>query len=285
MLVKKKPSIEQQAKNNPGSFILCGHQRSGTTMLRELCNSHPRITGTLEFSCYTNLGEALLPFLIQTYGRVLLRGGRYRLPGLLTKRGTQPVNLKNLSFLIRFLFDLCRQGPGPVDIPRLRRCYANQFPTSNMVGDKYPDYVFQLDKFCRTPDLQVVAIVRDCRDVAASVLKLVRSGSWKGKWTRPLQTAESIARRWNESAQLLARNSDQVLLFRYEDFVSDPDASIRKLSEYFQVDPCGFPSTLPHAQSIGNYRGYLTSDEINSIVRTAFEGMERFGYLSQPFHR
>lgn len=38
------------------AFIIAGHIRSGTTLLRNLCNSHPDITVTMEFGNFDGLG-------------------------------------------------------------------------------------------------------------------------------------------------------------------------------------------------------------------------------------
>ena len=48
-----RPSAE------PRLTIVCGHQRSGTTMLRQLMNTHPEVMLTMEFRNFTHLGAPL----------------------------------------------------------------------------------------------------------------------------------------------------------------------------------------------------------------------------------
>jgi len=94
-------------------------------------------------------------------------------------------------------------------------------------ADKSPRYALSMDFITRVfPDAQVVHVIRDGRDVAVSHRK--RFGYWSSvkssvKWPRYIAAARAAGSRIPEG---------QYLELRYEDLVGDGEATLRRLFDF-----------------------------------------------------
>ena len=131
-------------------LLIGGYSRSGTTMLWKLFNRHPDIRLTYEFREFYALGK---PF--REYEREILEHMRYR--GIYGNRVLGPPDTGNkllrginvlqcYVFAARYLFRLCRSRMAPIDSAAVEATLKSLFPQVRVVGDKYPNYVFMLDK-------------------------------------------------------------------------------------------------------------------------------------------
>jgi hypothetical protein len=213
-------------------LLIGGHIRSGTTLLWELCNGHPDIALVLEFGCLFAIGASYTEHrsqILKKYWSKTVHGS-----------GLSPL-WHNTSFVARYLLEMRKHRKGRIGLGDVESALRSVFPGVRIVGDKTPAYASSLDRFSTESGLTRIIIYRDCRDVASSVLKRVRT-SWKGRpWVEGVDTAEKIATRW--------------------------------------LDPAGFPEGLTHPTSIGKYKTGLTKDELETVMEVAGPTMDRLGYL------
>jgi hypothetical protein len=140
------------------------------------------------------------------------------------------------------------------------------------------------------PPISIVHIVRDVRDVTASMIEQ----GWA------LREPFVFPQAWNNSNLYLntaMANNERYILVRYEDFVADPEAHMRRLLAHLGfdfrpevLDPTrrhGRFKTLPHharlykdiaADRIGSYAARMDAALISACEAQAEHGMARFGY-------
>lgn len=263
-------------------LLIGGHARSGTTMLWRLCNGHPDIRLTYEFRAFYALGK---PF--QEYQREILEHMRYRgiyenrvlgLPDT-GNRLLRGINiLSGYGFAARYLFGLRRYRKAPIDSAAVEATLKGLFPHARVVGDKYPNYVFMLDKLTGIDGLSCLIIYRDCRDVTSSTLRRVRT-DWRNKrWATGINSAEKVATRWVRAVELMKHYAERIKMTRYEDLIQQPELELEALGNWLGVDPSGFPKELIRDASIGNYKSGLTDEELTSVMKIAGPIMTRLGY-------
>jgi hypothetical protein len=249
-----------------GVVVIGGHQRSGTTMLRGMCNRHPQITMTLEFANFRGLGR-------RYFGYRRLLKHRWR-----TIQRKVPQEWQQDAFSEAYLQELGPYRGRRIDAAVIGQVLQRLFPDAKVVGDKYPDYVFMLDDLAQDDTLKRVIIYRDCRDVTSSVLVKVRT-DWKHHgFIKKLDTPEKIARRWITAIELMETHRDRVFAIRYEDFVESPRQIAQGLGEYLGVEPSGFPTQHLRTDSVGKYRQGLSRHELDAVLAVAGPVLERLGY-------
>ena len=153
-------------------------------------------------------------------------------------------------------------------------------PGAQVVGDKYPEYIWSLDNLVANPGLSTLVIYRDCRDVTSSTLQRART-DWRRMplFVRKLDTAENVARRWVRAIDLMEANRDKVFMVRYEELVTNASEQMGRISEWLGIDPVGFDVGQITGRSIGKYKRGLTRAEIDTVMRIAGPTMSRLGYL------
>ncbi|MGL5853436.1 MAG: sulfotransferase family protein [Phycicoccus sp.] len=175
-------------------IFIVGCQRSGTTMLRLMLDSHPRISCGPE----TRFLEGFEPILTDDWKRLSQYG----------------FSEEEWVRRIRGFFEGVQ-----ADYARSRG--------KQRWADKTPRYALNLPLVLRIfPDAQIVHVIRDPRDVAVSHRK--RFGYWSCvkstvKWPRYVGTARAAAR------ELPADTYREV---RYEQLVADPGPTLRDLLDW-----------------------------------------------------
>jgi len=171
-----------------------------------------------------------------------------------------------------------------------RRCWA----------DSTPAHINHAEEILKhTPDAYFINIVRDGRDVAVSSHKL----GWVGAppciksriarlvcalhaWERALKAAENIKKAW----------PNNIITVRYEELVTYPESTIRRVSVFLGVDLSGvaqgegglsdldantiFPMRDKGVskEAIGRYKKELSSEEIASLTRVGYAALIESGY-------
>lgn len=255
-------------------LVIGGHIRSGTTLLRNLCNSHPEIAITNEFNYFSGLDKTFTE-----NKRSILE----RLWGKTASGQALHNHFRNYVFVARYLYNLRRYKDGHIiNLPAIEKALRGTFPEIRIVGDKTPSYVFLLDNFVQTNGLSNLIIFRDCRDVVSSTLQRVRT-KWRTKrWTENVDTAAKVAARWVRSIEIMERNRKQVHIVRYEDLVRRPNREVERLAKMLGVDPLGFSGYVVsniRDSSIGKFRTGLTKGEIETVVKIAGPTMAKLGYI------
>jgi hypothetical protein len=175
-------------------IFLVGCQRSGTTMLRLVLDSHSAISCGPETRFLTDLERIV--------GRDWERLARFGF--------TQEEWLRRIADFF---------GGVHADYARARG--------KSRWADKTPRYAISLDFVTRVfPEAQIVHVIRDGRDVVVSHRK--RFGYWSAvkcvvKWPRYIRAARAVG------ATLPA---DRYHELRYEDAVTEPEKTLRALFEF-----------------------------------------------------
>jgi hypothetical protein len=180
--------------------LVVGCPRSGTTWLGQLLLAHPAATGVEE-------GETSLFLCLQDLSANMARRDGQGLSGYLD---AQTVDVAVRRFCDRLIGDAVRARD----------------PHATVFIEKTPAHAYQLHRIARLyPDVRVIHIVRDGRDVARSLAELsfgapnVRFGA--ETWTRVLTAVR------RQEAGL--RHFREV---QYEQLLSDPVAGICDLYEW-----------------------------------------------------
>jgi hypothetical protein len=258
------------------TLLITGLQRSGTTLLRRLCDGHPDISVTNEFGSFFNLGQ---PYRVYSW-QLLRRWGqvqdKWAYDSAYVRQGGR--RWRNLAFTLRYLRYLAAYRTQPVTAVSAMSAMQQLFPRSRLVGDKLPQYMPLLDTFVRQPNLACIVIYRDCRDVTSSFLVKVRT-TWRTRaWVAEVDTAAKIARRWLDYIELMERHADQIHTIRYESLVQQPQPVLDNLAAWLAVDPAGFATKEVRDSSIGNYQKNLTQSELADVLAVAGPTMARLGY-------
>jgi hypothetical protein len=268
--------IEQS--NEP--IFIVGAPRSGTTLLRNMLNRHPAIAICREtdFDHYVyrrrrsfgNLGDLrnrqrLVKEYLSTRGVRRMQMELQALEAMLLKEGT--------SYEAFFL--------------SLLRCYA-QAQGKRRCGEKTPRHALITEQLCEWyPGATIIHLVRDPRDVVASLLRM--------PWAD--HNALGNARLWLRF-NLAARRSQhrpKYLLVHYEQLVTQPEQELRRICSFIGEDYSAImlvPSHDPTADRpwlqraeepvntgrLGKWREQLTADQVALIEWLVRPNMETFGY-------
>lgn len=271
---------EQETKKTPGVLLICGHPRSGTTLLVQVCNTHPLIALTHEFKCYAELNSSAEKHL----GEIKKRGRPWH-KFLLTLQIAPGASGKSVLDWLRSL-RMCYQyhrrmrsfGTQKIGASDVTRVLASVLPEAAIVGDKYPGYIFMLDRLIEIPSVQIVVIYRDCRDVVSSCMAKSRS-TWRGtKFGQRLGTPSGAATSWVNAVKLMEKHSDKIHIIRYESLILDPETELAILGKWLGVQTDGFESSMIRRNSIGRHRHGLTPKDLKVIDEIAGKQLRSFGY-------
>ncbi len=260
-------------------LMIGGHPRSGTTLLQTLCYRHPEIAMANEFGNLVFLGRDCQEYVRHIFDRWRRVQGKlsfdiaYHGPSWKMKMG-------NMGFALRHLYHFRNYCDGVATAVSVEAAFRAMFPNAKVVGDKWPHYLFRMDKFAQEDNLLRLVIYRDCRDVTSSFLIKART-TWKNTdWIGNVDSAEKIAAKWVRGIELMETHADKLVILQYEAMMHEPEKELRRVSEAIGVDPAGFPTDMIDPGSIGKYRKGLTSEELDTVMEVAGPTMERLGYLS-----
>ena len=204
----------------PFPFIVgCG--RSGSTLLRAMCDAHPALTVPPESHFIVSLaprgrGAAARPLDVAGFLDRLSASERFALWGL--DRDQVAVALESAAPLsypaaVRAIFQLWAAAQG-------KERYA----------DKTPGYVLHIPTLARLfPEAVFIHLIRDGRDVAASFLEL----GWADRIEEAALHWRLRVRRGQRAGRALPAGRYHEL--RYEDLVADPASRLRDLCSAIEV--------------------------------------------------
>jgi hypothetical protein len=257
-------------------LMVTGHQRSGTTILRILLNSHPQIAVTHEFANLKYLGRSRAfysAYILRQTLAVWQRGRRFN---FYLNEPTPP--WRNILFIGSYLWRIQQTPSWRIGFAGAESALHGLFPGRKWVGDKFPDYIWSLKYFAGCGKITCVVIYRDARDVASSTLENVRT-IWKNKrFVHAFDTPEKIARRWVKSIELMEECAGKILTVRYERLMTEPKAVADELGRALEIDPAYFPIHILHPASIGKHRGGLEPQARAAVESIAGAALARLGY-------
>ncbi len=266
-------------------FFIGGAPRSGTSLAHAAICSDP----------------ALHPMLPEArYLRHLIRAHRYGKAAFDTETRDYFAHPEGLRAFT------ASQIEAILDALRLR------FPGTHHQAFRNPESTPYLPDFLEVlEDARAIVMVRDPRDVVASLFALQDAETAKGiesRLTRAGRDAALLARTYNSFYAPISNLADKatyrrMLTLRYEDMVTDPDGTFGRLGAFTGLDIGGFaqnpvwrtellqdatPETVlwrgPHwgkpvsAKRTGIWREALTGDEISAIEETCAPYLAGFGY-------
>ena len=284
-------------------FIL-GNPRSGTSLFRLMLNSHSKICATPECgflhwwykkyadwdkTCVSNnrLNEYISD--LKSSKRIEDWNMDYdKLKEKIIKE--RPDNYAMLGELV-YIFYAEQKGKYPNVIADKNNYYINHYNDLKVIW----------------PDAKYILVVRDGRDVACSYLNietLVTNSPYKPKLSTDIST---IAKEWSTNNQNIVSfsetlNSDQFMVIRYEDFVTESELYLSKVCgflglnfesnmlNYFiknaeeQDEPLSSldwkKKTLekPDKDNIGKYKMELGNDSIEEFNAIASSLLLKFNY-------
>ncbi len=204
--------------------VVIGAPRSGTTWVQSMLGAHPRVCTSAElmlFNLYT------VPWMRSWEEQCELKeqGGPLGLPLLWSET-------EFLEYLRGFLRDA------------YARVLASN-PDAEVLVDKHPGYSGHTEHIDRLrPDVRFVHVIRDGRDVVASLLAASRG--WGSRWAP--SEVEKAAWTWASFAREAGkarRFGDRYMEVRYEDLLENGTEVLRGLFDFV-----GLPVGRPEAERI-----------------------------------
>lgn len=171
--------------------------------------------------------------------------------------------------------------------------------------EQTPETSFVVNAALRAyPNARAVHIVRDGRDVVASLIErgwlndasgdaddaALPYGAHARFWVEPERadaflTASEATRAawaWRRYVSAARGASERTLEIRYEDLVADPGGVAATLAAHLGSDPGPLAETLGgvHSRSVGRWRDALSPDQVADVEREAGPLLRELGYLA-----
>jgi Sulfotransferase family len=207
--------------------FIVGAARSGTTLVRSMLGAHPELAIPPESHFLGYLGHryarrSWTPGIVSSVAADVARDTHFRSWGLDPGGAAARVVASQPGSLAETLggfFSVYADSEG-----------------KRLWGDKTPHYVFILDQLRDLwPNLRVIHVIRDGRDVACSHLALAADGR---RWVAPTAAAAAA---WWQSAVSRGRAAgselgDRYAEVRYEELVGRPQQTIAGLCDFLGIE-------------------------------------------------
>ena len=256
-------------------MLVAGHPRSGTTLLNLILNTHPDILSLFEFRVFHAMGARY-----DVYKASLRRNWyKRRILKIYKKRFHRQANiLASGWFRTRYLWALSHHMRDYISFDIITGCLSSSLPHSPIIGDKYPPYVYNLDRLAQIPSLKRIVIYRDPRAVVRSATEMSRT-NWAGNPEgEKYSTVEKVSKTWVKAITMMERNRDHICTIRYEDLVANPEKEVRRLGDYLGVAPEGFKLWMVKKDRVHKYVDELSREDLAIIESIAGPVMRRLGY-------
>ena len=272
-------------------FFIVGHPRSGTTLLRFLLMSQPRL--------YIPPETGFLPDIYRYHGR--------ELSPTETRSLLEHIGELNYEWdqVVTDVDSFIATLPKPTLQHVVDRLYRERMRSLNAVrwGDKTPIYVRYIDQLNDIfPQSQFIHIIRDGRDASLSAVKKWGASSWHlnhyylmANWKRNIDAGRT-AGEW--------LGPKRYIELRYEELVADPTKQVSRLCEFLDesFDPDAIDQTQKankpeyechHVEvtrpisrnSIGRYKNEMSSTDRMIASAIAGHQLEELGYEVEPKRR
>jgi hypothetical protein len=276
--------------DRPAPFFVVGCARSGTTLLRCMLDSHPRLAVPPESHFITRVAprNPRSPFDIeQILGHPRIR--TWDIDAAVVRDAVVRRPAATFAEQVRVLFGLYATARG-----------------KQRWGDKTPDYVEHIGRIAAIfPDALFIHVIRDGRDVATSL----------AQWSWGPASPVVGAFRWRRKVMRGRRHGaalppDRYLELRLEDLIADPEGELRRLCAFLgeAFDPAMLnyhhsaeermrepqetflAVTHPHlakppTAGLRNWRTGLTTAEQEAIEAVCAPLLRELGYPTNPVRR
>jgi hypothetical protein len=263
----------------PPVFIV-GAPRSGTTLLRRILNRHPSLALYEETRFFEEIyaqraafGSLENPENRSRFVRELLQTARMRQIG----------SDGDISQLRR---ELLEEGASYRDVFQIILQFYAEAHGKTRGGDKTPTHAFFVETLAEWyPDAPIIHLVRDPRDVVASLRRM--------PWApRSVALNALFWSKFNAAAEESKQRSGY-LLVSYERLVEHPADEIARICEHIDEDysdallaadssePYSWPNSASGAvtsERMGKWRGELTEPDVALVEWLAGPTLEAYGY-------
>jgi hypothetical protein len=261
--VRQAKRAKKLANRPPPMPFVVGVNRSGTTLLRMMLDSHPDLaippeTHFLPALFKTMLdarkeGERMTPEQVTAFLVEHRRWGDFGLdPDVLTQRFSEMKGMRP-KLVLRAFYGLYAENQG-----------------KSRYGDKTPGYVKQMGTVQRAlPEARFIHLIRDGRDVALS-----RERRTDAEELSVERHAMIWKRRINRARRQEVRLK-HYLEIRYEDLVRDPEDTLRTVCEFIEL-PYDPAMLTYHERSAGRLQEIARDlhDDDGGALRPAEERLE-----------
>lgn len=212
------PLLRSRRVPDPAPFVV-GVGRSGTTLLRLMLDAHPQLAMPPETGFIPDLiTAAKAPGATPETALAAVTGHR--------KWGDFPMSEDELLERWSALDRMRPRGA----VRAFYELYAEHQGKPRW-GDKTPGYTMYMGPISRTlPEARFVHVIRDGRAVALSRMRTLA--------LRPVEMSK-VANRWQKRVRKARAKGDQLdhyLEIRYEALVREPEATLRQVCEFIELD-------------------------------------------------
>jgi Sulfotransferase family len=204
--------------------LVLGVSRSGTTLLKEMLDSHSALAIPTE--------SYFIPALLDRHGR------RFVVDAFLDDVGRLS-RIREWGVTPELVWAQLPHNPTVEEAIRaVYRAYAD-LRGKPRYGDKTPIYMQRLDALERVfPDAQYVHLIRDGRDAGLSFLGMRRRARFNPARARGIAAFASQWRLEIEGARDLGRRlgPERYLELRYEDLVAEPEEHLRRICDFLGLE-------------------------------------------------
>jgi LPS sulfotransferase NodH len=195
--------------------FVVGAPRSGTTMLRLMLDAHPEIAIPAETHFYDAVlavDETVAGWIDATVGAMVSNHcwGDFGLDADAFRSAVLAARPRGRGDVLRMFYRLYAERSG-------KRWWGDKWPGNSRLMNRIAEVL---------PEARFVHIVRDGRDVAASL---------RGRWWAPGETYEDCIRFWAErvrAARAQAAGGIPYLEVRYETLVREPEHVLRNVCAF-----------------------------------------------------
>lgn len=269
-------------------IFVVGFPRSGTTLLRFILSSHPRIFIPAE--------SGFIPYL-RTNPREQLK--EYQVRSLLEQIGRLNHSWVNIVDDINIFYNSLPEPTLKFILDALYRIKIGESGASRW-GDKTPQYILHMQKLLDIfPSAQFIHLIRDCRATTLSAIRKWGAKNWYmdeyyliKNWTINVKAGLTCGRQLN---------SNQYLEVHYEYLVQQPEQVVNKICNFLKEDFCrdmlnhislaqelvgpgGHMEVLDpiHMRSLYHWKKQISPYTLKLAHHIAGPTLEKLGYDNDP---
>jgi len=252
---------------DPAPFII-GASRSGTSLLRAMLDAHPEVTILSETGFVPKLAEMIRsqPMTVERVIKVMAAArplSDFGLDEEEMRRRLEGLEELKAAAVLRSFYE-----------------YAAEAGGARRWGDETPSYLKRERRIQRAlSEARFIHVIRDGRDTLAAKAGEIDVGS-----------ALATGQRWHKkvrSARAQEHLMDHYLEVRYEELIAEPEAALRNVCEFIEldfdpamVDPPGRAALAEELGSVGGWRTRLGPDQLAAFEEVAAESLAELGYRS-----